>query len=138
MTQPEDRPLSEVVPLLVAALACDAAVEDPTTGKKSLIGIFDLVHVSEFPTLRPISLYFKVVDAEGFYNFDVRYVQADTGEVLAQAEGELTATDRLASSDLHLPFPPLPMPVIGRYEFQIWANSMFLGSTSIRAVQRGV
>ena len=137
MTQLDEQPLSEVVPLLVAALMCDAAVEDPSTGKKSLIGVFDLVHVKEFPTQRPISLYFKIADAEGFYKLDVRYVKVNTGDVLAQAEGKLTANDRLASSDLHLPFPPLPLPEIGMYEFQIWANSMFLGATSMRAVQSG-
>ena len=121
----------------MAALMCDAAVEDPSTGKKSLIGVFDLVHVKEFPTRLPISLYFKIADAEGFYEFDVRYVQVNTGKILAQAEGELTANDRLTSSEMHLPFPPLLLPELGRYEFQIWANSMFLGATSMRAVQRG-
>ena len=135
MSQAKDKPLSEVVPLLLAALVCDTAVEDPSTGKKSLIGIFDLVHSSEFPTQRPISFYFKIVDAEGFYRIDVRYVQVATGRVLANAEGELIAEDRNAL-DLHLPFPPLPIPAKGVYEFQIWANSMFLGSTSITAVNQ--
>ena len=138
VSQSEDQPRSEVVPLLVAALVCDVAVADPSTGKKNLIGIFDQVQVSKFPTQQPISLYFKVADAEGFYKFEVRYLQVNTGEVIAHAEGELRATDRLATSDLHLPFLPLPIPKEGRYEFQIWANSMFLGSTSIAAVQRGV
>ena len=137
LTQLDKQPPSEVVPLLVAVLVCDTAVVDPSTGKKSLIGIFDTVHAATFPTMRAISLYFKVVDAEGFYEFAVRYVQVDSGEVLAQAVGDLMANDRLVPSDLYLSFPPLPMPAIGRYEFQIWANSMFLGSTSIRAVQSG-
>lgn len=137
LTQLEKQSLSEVVPLLVAALVCDTATVDPSTGKKSLIGIFDIVHVLEFPTQRPVSLYFKVADAEGFYECEVRYVQSDTGEVLANAKGGLAVNNRLASSDLHLPFPPLPIPAMGRYEFQIWANSMFLGSTSVRAVQSG-
>ena len=137
MAQLDKQPLSEVVPLLVAVLVCDAAVADPSTGKMSLIGIFDTVSAAKFPTERAISLYFKVVDAEGFYEFAVRYVQIDSGEVLLQAVGDLMANDRLVPSDLYLSFPPLPMPAIGRYEFQIWTNSMFLGSTSIRAVQSG-
>ena len=136
MTEPENSTPSQVVPLLVAALVCDAAVVDPSTGKKSLIGVFDWVQVETFPTQRPMSLYFKVTDAEGFYKFEVRYIQVSTGEALAGAEGELRATDRLMASDLHIPFPSLLMPDVGRYEFQIWANSMFLGSTSIGAVQR--
>ena len=137
MTQLDKQPPSKVVPLLVAALVCDVAVQDPSTGKKNLIGIFDMVHVSEFPTRRALTLYCKIVDAEGSYNFDVRYVRVDTGEVLARTKGEVTIKDRLISSDMHLPFPPLQLPAIGRYEFQIWANSMFLGSTSIEAVQQG-
>ena len=112
MTQAEDLPLSEVAPLLGAALVCDVAVSDPSTGKKSLIGIFDHVRVAKFPTTRRVSLYFKIADAQGRYDFDVRYVRADTGEVLARAEGKVVARDRLSSTDLHLAFPrsrsPLP------------------------------
>ena len=137
MTQAEDLPLSEVAPLLGAALVCDVAVSDPSTGKKSLIGIFDHVRVAKFPTTRRVSLYFKIADAQGRYDFDVRYVRADTGEVLARAEGKVVARDRLSSTDLHLAFPPLPIPAPGRYEFQVWANSMFLGSTFMDASQIG-
>jgi len=124
------------VPVLVAALICDVAVADPSTGKKNLIGIFDRVNVGRFPTQRPFSLYVKVTDAEGYYRTQVRYVQVSTGRVLAEAQGELNATDRLASTDVYIQFPPLPIPEEGRYEFQIWANSVFLGATFIDAVPR--
>lgn len=132
----ESRSRSHVVPLLVAALVCDIAVADPSTGKKSLIGIFDRVHVGKFPTQHPVSLYFKLTDAEGYYEVDVRYVEASSGKVLADAKGELEVTDRLTSVDLYMSFPPLPIPGPGRYEFQIWANGMFLGTSYIDAIQR--
>ena len=138
MTRTEDRTPSEVVPLLVAVLVCDAAHADAATGKKSLLGIFDILSAKQFPIKQRISLYFKVADAEGFYNFEVRFVHSDSGEVLAGANGELIAGDRLTSTDMYIAFTPLDLPKEGRYEFQIWANSMFLGSTSIRAVQGGV
>jgi len=35
----EERPLSKLVPVLLAIITCDTAVVDPGTGKKSLIGI---------------------------------------------------------------------------------------------------
>jgi hypothetical protein len=133
----EENPvLSQVVPLLVAALVCDVAVADPSTGKKNLIGIFDKLIVSQFPTQRPVSLYIKLTDAEGLYRFQVRYVQAGSGMELGRGEVEFLATDRRASLDLHMTFPPVPLPTEGRYEFQVWANSMFLGSTFIDAMQR--
>lgn len=132
----EKRTLSNVVPVLVAALVCDVAVADPGTGKKNLIGIFDRVFVGKFPTTRPMSLYMKVTDAEGYYETEVRYIQVNSGKVLAQAGGELESTNRLASADLYIQFPPLPIPEEGRYEFQVWANSMFLGATFIDAIPR--
>lgn len=132
----EQRPLSAVVPALVAALVCDVAVADPSTGKKTLVGIFDRVNVGKFPTTRPMSLYMKVTDAEGYYETEARYVQVSSGKVLAEAKGEMHSNNRLTSLDLHIQFPPLPIPEAGRYEFQVWANSMFLGATFIDAVPR--
>lgn len=130
----EQRQPSQIVPVLVAALVCDVAVADPSTGKKNLIGVFDRVQVGTFPTQRQMSLYIKITDAEGFYRTEVRYVQVRTGQVLATAEGELQANDRLASSDLHIEFPPLAILSDGRYEFQVWFNSMYLGAAFIDAV----
>jgi hypothetical protein len=124
------------VPLLVAALVCDVAVADPSTGKKNLIGIFDRVTVGKFPAQRPVFLYIKLTDGEGYYEIEVRYVESNSGNVLATATGELQVTDRRVSVDLYMSFPPLPIPKEGRYEFQVWANAMFLGSTFIDAVPR--
>lgn len=130
------RPLSQVVPVLVAALVCDVAAVDPTSNKHSLIGIFDKIFVAKFPTSRRVTVYMKLTDADGHYQAEVKYVRVATGQVLAAAKSEFVFEDRLASADLHIPFPPLPIPDEGRYEFQVWFNSMFLGSASIDAVPR--
>ena len=130
------RKRSQVVPVLIAALICDVAVPDPSTQKQNLIGIFDRINVGGFPARRPFSLYVKLADAEGHYDVSFRFVRSDTGEQLAEATGNLDATDRLASTDLSINFPPLSIPDAGRYEFQVWANDMFLGSTFINAVLR--
>ncbi len=132
MTQ-EERSLSKVIPVLVAVLVCDTAVADPTTGKKNLIGIFDRINVRTFPTQRPMSLYVKLTDAEGPYKVEVRYVQTNSGQELARAEGEAQFASRLGSLDFSIPLPPLPIPSEGRYEFQIWANNVYLGGTFIDA-----
>jgi hypothetical protein len=129
-------PRSNVVPVLLAAVVCDTAATDPSTGKKNLIGIFDRVNVGAFPAQQPMSLYMKVTDAEGDYDTEVRYIQINSGKVLAKAEGKLHAENRLASIELIIGFPPLPIPEEGRYEFQLWANSMFLGTTFIDALPR--
>jgi hypothetical protein len=135
MTQDKEV-LSNVVPILVAALICDVAVTEPSTGKKSIIGVFDRITVRKFPTKRPLSMYMKITDTEGYYKTEVRYVQISSGKVLAKAAADLRSADRLASFDNIIHFPPLVIPEEGRYEFQVWANNIFLGSTFIDAVLR--
>lgn len=127
---------STVVPMLLAALVCDVAVADPSSGKRNLIGIFDNINAGKLPTTRPMSVYLKLADAEGLYKIEVRFVKVRDGELLAGAACELQVPSRLQSSDFHLQFPPLPFPEAGRYEFQIWCNSMFLGSASLQVVLR--
>ena len=111
-------------------------ITEPHTKKKSLIGIFDRLSTSAFPTKRAVTLYLKIADAQGRYELDIRFVHLNSGNVLAKAEGKLEQSDRLASAELLIPFPPLQIGESGRYEFQVWANSTFLGSTTIDVVGR--
>ena len=126
----------ETVPLLVAALICDVAVADPSTGKQNLIGIFDRVVASNFPTERQMHLYIKLADAEGEYEIETKYVHRESGSKLAEAKMKLEIKDRLLTTDFYIPFPPLRIPQQGRYEFQIWANSVFLGTAFLDAEER--
>ena len=133
MTEPKKTDRSPI-PVLVAALICDAAALDRTTGKKTLVGIFDRLYVRAFPTLHPMALYLKLADAEGNYKFQVKMVHRDTEEVLATVNAEITVKDRLLSNDFYMDADSLPFPRPGRYEFQVWANDIYLGAVFIDAV----
>ncbi len=117
----------------LSVLVCDVAVADPSTGKKYILGVFDRINAGRFPTQRPLLVYVKLADAEGNYNIEMRFVRRDSGEILMIAQGCGQITDRLLASDFHLEFPPLPIPEPGRYEFQVWANDVYLGCTFIDA-----
>jgi hypothetical protein len=127
---------SQVTPFLIAALICDVAVADPSTGKKTLIGIFDRVIVGKFPTQHSMSLYLKMTDSEGYYPLEIEYVYINDGNVLLKVDGAMEAKDRTLSTDVYIPLPALPIPKPGRYEFRVKASSMFLGSAFMDAVQR--
>ena len=117
-------------------MVCDLAATDPSTGKITLIGVFDRIYVGRFPTAHPMWVYMKFSDAEGAYKLKVRYVHRESGDILAEVEGDFQVANRLQSSTLVVNFPPLPIPREGRYEFQIWSNDVFLGWTVIDAIQR--
>lgn len=123
---------SSVVPVLVAALLCDTAAVDPTTGKKSLIGIFDRIW-GQFPTTRPMCLYWKITDAVGHYSVKVRIARGDTQ--IGEAMGEVEVPDRLLAYDYLLQLPPVPLLDSGRYQFQVFMNNAYLGSAVLDAEQ---
>jgi len=131
-----ERTPGSVVPVLVAALVCDAAVADPASGKKNLIGIFDRVLVGRFPTARPLFVYWKITDAQGHYRIAVRIVHANRNREIGRAEGEVDVIDRLLASDFLLQLPPIPFEEAGRYEFQIWMNDAYLGTAVVDAQVR--
>ena len=132
----EESTPSQVVPFLVATLVCDTGCTDPSTQKKSLIGIFDRIVIGSFPSSRQVSLYFKVTDAEGYYPIGIEYANSDDNEVLATGNGELTVPDRNAFRDMLVALPRLPIPKPGRYEFRIKMSGFFLGNAVLEVIQR--
>ena len=131
----EEENLSGVVPYLLAILVCDSGTIDQNSGKKTLVGIFDRVIAEKFSTSRWLSVYFKLSDAEGNYQFKVQYAQVETGNILAEAETDvLIIKSRLDIRDFLITYPaPLPIPEAGQYEFRLFANNIFLGHITIDA-----
>ena len=54
---------------------------------------------------------------------------------MASAEAEFVAHDRLAILELALNLPPVPMTGAGRYEFQLFADDIYLGRATLNVVQ---
>lgn len=132
---PSSKP-SPIVPLLVGPIICDVAALDPSSGKWSLIGIFGNITVTTFPTARKMTVYFRLSDAEGRYDVEVRFIRSDDGVQIAKATAKVDVKDRLSQPQLAIPFPALQIEREATYEFQIWSNGIFLGSNSITATQR--
>ncbi len=81
-----------------------------------------------------MSVYVKLTDAEGSYKIRLRYVQTGSGQELAWVEAPAESPSRLGSLDFVISTPPLLIPSEGRYEFQVFANDIYLGGTFIDAV----
>ncbi len=129
---PPEEP-SQIRPILTGPVLCDIAVREPASGKWNLLGIFNQVAAARFPSQRPLSVYLKLSDAMGSYRLELRLVQVATGDQLALASSDIVVKDRLASQDIAVNFPKIPIPTEGKYEFQVWANGMHLGAGTFTA-----
>jgi hypothetical protein len=121
-------------PLLLAVLLCEAIAVERTRQKTSLLGLCDRVWAPEFPVQLPLSLYCRLVGAQGAIQIEVRFVERDTDTLHAAFARTFTAPDRLEAAEVLFDLPPLVFPRPGRYEFQVAADGAFLGATFMDAV----
>ena len=127
------------IPSVLAVLLCDVIIVEQGTGKKSLIGLFETLNVSSFPAVQKVGLFARLTDMEGHYHFAVRIVRldGDKEELMAGAELEYKADDRLAILDIALNLPPVPFIGAGRYEFQLFADGIYIGRAALTAQLNG-
>ena len=129
---------SQPIPSVLAILLCDRIITEEGTNKKTLVGIFQNLRAAKIPTAREMAFYAHLTDAEGKYKFRVEIVRLNDNQTIGRIETkEVGFTDRLAPVDLAMNLPPVPFDQVGRYEFQLYANEVYLGHISLDVVKKG-
>jgi hypothetical protein len=128
------------LPSVVAMLTCEKIIEEAGTGKKSLISIFTGVHhAGGFPFSLSMALYVRLTDGEGQYVFrvDILHLQSDKKIGSATLSPGIEPMDRLAVMEVSIHIPRIDFPEPGKYEFQFYANDVFLGHASVEVTGGG-
>jgi uncharacterized protein DUF6941 len=125
------------IPSVLAILLCDWIIVEQGTEKKTLVGLFNNLNASAFPTGQRVGFYARLTDLEGDYRFQIRIVRLveESEEVMGGAEAPFRADDRLAILEMavNLPFVPLVAP--GSYEFQLFSDDVYLGRATLNVQQ---
>lgn len=130
----------ESIPSVLSFLICDMIIIEAGTGKKSIVGVFDTMYAHGEPGWSRIGVYARLTDMEGAYKFTIRLVHlGDQEELIAWVETpENRVDDRLAMVEIALNLPPVRFPKLGRYEFQLFANDIYMGRATLNVVQMEV
>ena len=127
-------------PSVKAILVCDQVIHEIGTNKKSLIGIFEEIHLARFPAQYPrIAVYVNLTDAHGEYVLEMRLINEDGGEFGRGKTPKVNIENPLATCEFALQVQNLQFPKPGQYEFQIFANDSFLATKNfrVRQIQQG-
>ena len=117
-------------------LLCDQAITDAESGKKSLIGLYDVLRPSSFPFDQLFTIFAKFTDAEGLYRFRMEYVSVTENRKLLDVETDpLQIPSRLEPFELVARLA-VQVPVQGRYEFRLFANDAYVSSVTFDARHR--
>lgn len=93
------------VPNLVNMLTCDGAHRNPGSGKWSLLGLFNSISTSGFPTVHPQMFVYLAVQGKGKVPLRMQVVAGDRKEEpLYKIEAELTVGDPRIVAELVVPF----------------------------------
>ncbi|MGP8246807.1 MAG: DUF6941 family protein [Bryobacteraceae bacterium] len=124
------------VPSVLAILICEQIIVDQSQ-KKTLVSLFEKLHVPGFPVAQRLGFFARITDTEGDYTFTVRIVHLeDTEELVGQMEfPQIHLTDRLAVVDVAINVPAVVFPKPGHYEFQVYANDQYIGRAKMEVVK---
>lgn len=112
-------------PKCKAILLCDKTILEQGSNKISLIGVFQNFRLGTIPGLtREAEVFCQITDAEGEYELRVEIHDLDGGEIIARAEGQpIEIPHRLMRANIIIPFPQIPIPHAGKYDFVLLANN---------------
>ena len=118
-------------PTLLAILICDQIVQDPSTGKHSLLGLFSQITASGFPCAHPqLHVFVSLTDGHGPAAGVLRLVRkgAQPEAPVLETRGDIEFSHPLAIVDLIFNIVNLSLPAPGRYSFDFYCNGALLGS----------
>jgi hypothetical protein len=124
------------IPSVIAVLICEKVVTEALTNNKSLINVFNRFIAPEEP-IRSATfwIFVRLGDAEGDYQFRLELVHLDSETAIGKAEMAINVPDRLIAHELAFQFNGIEFPWFGTYEFQIFANDIWIGRTTVSVVQ---
>jgi len=119
-------------------LICDKVINEAGTNKKSLIGIFESINVAKFPCVHQfLSVYIKLTDANGIYDFCLELYDLENGAVIGRTEmpGKADIKDPLTTHELVFNLNNLNFTHPGKYEFRLFANEEIFGQKTFLVSQ---
>lgn len=119
-------------PSVRAILTCDQIIHEQGSNKKSLIGIFEDIHLFKFPSTHPrIAVYVNLTDAHGKYVMMLRMLGPERTEIARVQTPEVEIDNPLRTCEFALQMQNTPFQEPGKFEFQIYANGALLATKSI-------
>lgn len=123
-------------PAPIALVVCDNVYREPS-GKKALMGLFDIVFAPKFPAAHPkMCIYVSVTDIRPNSKLRIDIVFGETDEPLLTIAGDVPKNvDPTAIVDLTFNINNLVFPKAGTYFVRFWGNDHCLLMRPIKVKQ---
>ena len=126
----------QIKPILKAMLLCDQTIVEEGTHKRTLIGLFDRIKGSNFPTMHPsMSVYVQFREIEGIFDFVLELVDLSEGRSMNRAVvKEFRVQEKSRDCELVFNLMSVKFEHPGEYEFRIYVNDTIFGQKSFKVL----
>ena len=123
-------------PIVITMVMCDHVLQDVRTNKKSLIGLFNQFNVGKFPSkIRTFSVFVKLTEGRGAPNCELRCINAETNDLIAQLTGPINFKNPNDILDFTFQIDGLSFPAPGDYRFEFLSEGKLLSSNRFKVIQ---
>ena len=124
-------------PILKAMLLCDQTIVEEATHKRTLIGIFDRIKSTQFPSVHPsMSIYVQFREIEGTFDFSLELFDLTEGKLMHRAMIQAyPVQDRSRDCELVFNLFSVKFEHPGEYEFRIFVNDTVFGQKSFKILK---
>ena len=126
----------DIKPILKAMLLCDTTILEEGTHKRTLVGLFDRIKASQFPTAHPaMSVYVQFREIEGTFDFSLELYDLSEEKTLNRAMIQnFQVQERSRDCELVFNLMAVKFDHPGDYEFRIYVNDFIFGQKSFKVL----
>lgn len=102
-------------------IICDQILEDKTSGKRSLIGLFNTVQCAAFPAmLQKLCVFVTLTQLRGAVPLLLKCSNETCDDPIVAVPGNINSTDPNGILELGFEFDKFSFPRPGLYNFELW------------------
>lgn len=127
-------PTSLPDPVCLSVILCDQVIEDKRTSKKSLIGVFNEVLVTNVPAKHDcMFLFVTLTNCLGNHEINIEFSRDTEYDVesIMQIHGQIQGRNPMDIIDLVFELRGMPLPQSGKYQIDVYSVA-----TNARIAQR--
>ena len=127
----------QIKPILKAMLLCDQTLVEEGSHKRTLIGLFDRIKATKFPTVHPaMSIYVQFREIEGAFDFMLELYDLMENKSMNKAViKQHQVQDRSRDCELVFNLMSVKFEHEGDYEFRIYVNDTVFGQKSFSVLK---
>ena len=127
----------QIKPILKAMLLCDQTILEEGSHKRTLIGLFDRIKSTQFPTVHPaMSVYVQFREIEGLFDFSLELYDLSEEKALNRAAiKDFRVQEKSRDCELVFNLMSVKFERPGDYEFRIYVNDLIFGQKSFKVLK---